>query len=304
MPGASYRGPLPPLSDAQRALADELRAHVEVLAGQIGERNVFNPQALERAAEYIEEQLAAVGYDMQRQAFQAAGTPCRNLIVEVPGTSRPDEIIVVGAHYDSVYGSPGANDNASGVAALLALAQRFAGRTVGRTLRFAAFANEEQPWFQSAAMGSLVYARSCRQRGDRIVGMISLETIGYYSDVPGSQRYPPLLGWFYPSAGNFAAFVSNFRSRAWVRRVIRAFRRHAQVPSQGASVPWLPQVSWSDHSAFWKYGYAGLMITDTAPFRYPYYHTAEDTPDKLDYQRIARLVSGLEAALADLAGAD
>jgi Zn-dependent M28 family amino/carboxypeptidase len=210
---------------------------------------------------------------------------------------------VIGAHYDSVFGSPGANDNGSGVAAVLALAQRFASAKPKQTLRFVAFVNEEPPYFLSGEMGSQVYARRCKERGDKISAMISLETIGYFSDVPNSQTYPsPGLGLFYPNVGNFIGFVSNVKSRALLRRVITLFRKHAKVPSEGASLPaFIPGVSWSDQWSFWQQGYPAIMVTDTAPFRYPYYHSSNDTPDKLDYDRFTLVVSGMEKVIQELA---
>jgi Zn-dependent M28 family amino/carboxypeptidase len=313
MPGSSWRGPLPPLTAAEAALRDELRRDIGVLAGEIGERNLVRPDALARAVAYIEGALTAAGYRVRRQTYETppeafyrmAGVERNfvNLEGERPGSGRAAEIVVVGAHYDTVLGAPGANDNGSGVAALLALARRFVGRAPARTVRFVAFANEEV-YFQQPWMGSLVYARALRQRGDRVVTMLSLETMGYYSDEPGSQRYPPPLGLLYPSAGNFIGFVGNVGSRAQVRAAVAAFRRHARVPSEGAALPpILPGIAWSDHWAFWQAGYPGVMVTDTAPYRYPHYHTRLDTPDRIDYDRLARVVAGLDGMLAELAAA-
>jgi hypothetical protein len=313
MPGSSWQGPLPPLTAAEAALRDELRRDVGVLAGEIGERNLVRPASLARAVAYIEGELAAVGYRVRRQAYETPPEAFHrmegversfvNLEGERPGGARAAEIVVVGAHYDTVLGAPGANDNGSGVAAVLALARRFAARSPVRTVRFLAFANEEV-YFQQPWMGSLVYARALRQRGDRVVTMLSLETLGYYSDEPGSQRYPPPLSLLYPSAGNFIGFVGNVASRAQVRAAVGAFRRHARFPSEGAALPpVLPGIAWSDHWAFWQAGYPGVMVTDTAPYRYPHYHTRFDTPDRIDYERLARVVAGLEGMLAELTGA-
>ena len=203
------------------------------------------------------------------------------------------EIVLVGAHYDSVFGAPGANDNGSGVAALLALARRFAGKQTHHTLRFVAFVNEEPPYFQTSQMGSFVYAGRCKARGDRIAAMISLETIGYFSDAPRSQTYPvAVLGAFYPKVGNFIGIVGDVRSRWLVRRAIAEFRKDGKIPTEGAALPaFIAGVGWSDQWSFWQHGYPGIMITDTAPFRYPHYHEATDTPDKLDYDRFALVVS-------------
>jgi hypothetical protein len=301
MPLESYRGPLPPLSPAETALRVEVRRHVEKLAGEIGERNVFRPAQLRAAAEFIEAEFVAAGFKVNRLPYQANSQACDNLEVELPGKTRPEEIVVIGAHYDSVSGSPGANDNASGVAALLALARAWAGRAPGRTLRFVAFVNEEPPFFQTEQMGSLVYAKRCRERRDQIVAMLSLETIGYYDTAEGSQKYPFPVGFFYPSRGDFIGFVGNTANRDLVRQCVDAFRRHAAFPSEGGALPGgLPGIGWSDHWAFWQAGYPGLMVTDTAPFRYPYYHTAQDTPDKLDYDRLARVMAGLEKVVEEL----
>ena len=211
---------------------------------------------------------------------------------------------MVGAHYDSVAGAVGANDNGSGVAAALELARLLREAKPARTLCFVLFVNEEPPFDTTEAMGSRVYARRARERGENIVAMFSLETIGYYSDRPGSQRYPFPLGFFYPATGNFIAFVSNLGSRRLLHQAIAAFRRRAEFPSEAVAAPaFIPGVDWSDHRSFWEKGYPALMVTDTAPYRYPHYHTAQDTPDKVDYERAARMVTGLHHMLRELAGA-
>ncbi len=301
VPGKSYSGPLPPLNDEQTVLRDNLRRHVVAVASR--EHNLWQPAALEAAARYIEDALAGFGYTPSAQRFTTDGVAVRNIEVEVAGGARAGEIVIVGAHYDSVQGATGANDNGSGVAAVLELARLARTTKPARTLRFVLFVNEEPPFFKSGEMGSRVYARRARQRGENIVAMFSIETIGYYSDEPGSQHYPPPIGLFYPATGNFIAFVSNLGSRGLLHEVVASFRRHAQFPSEGLAAPaFIPGVDWSDHWSFWQEGYPALMVTDTAPYRYPYYHTAADTPDKVDYDRLARVVSGLRATLLDLAG--
>jgi hypothetical protein len=303
MPGESHRGDLPPLTAEQAALGDELRQHVEALAGRIGERNLLRYRNLVAAGEFIERSLTEAGYAVERQEYDVEGRMCVNLAAETPGADRPQEIVVVGGHYDSVIDCPGANDNATGVAATLALARRLKGFRPSRTLRFVCFVNEEPPFFQTANMGSRVYARRCRRRGEKVTAMICLETIGYYSDEKGSQRYPPPFSLVYPATGNFIAFVGNYGSRSLVRQVVASFRQQAEFPSEGGAVPgFLPGIGWSDHWSFWKEGYPALMVTDTAPFRYPHYHRFTDTPDKIDYERTARVVSGLEAVIKELAG--
>ncbi len=301
MPGKTYTGPLPPLTDAQISLRNELAVDVERLAGQIGQKNIFNYHNLVAAALFLENSLTDAGYIVRRHNFNVEGKTCSNLEVEITGTKQPDRIVVVGAHYDSVLGSPGANDNCSAVAAALALARRFAGKETARTLRFVFFANEEPPFFQTDRMGSLIYAESCRKKGDNIVAMLCLETIGYYSDQPDSQRYPFPLGLVYPSTGDFLGFVGNLSSRKLLHRVVASFRRNCKFPSQAGCLPeFVPGINWSDHWSFWQQGYPAVMITDTAPFRYPYYHSGEDTPDKIDYDRLAIVTAGLQAVIAEL----
>ncbi|MEY2584906.1 MAG: hypothetical protein QOD80_932 [Verrucomicrobiota bacterium] len=288
------------LNEAEVALRAELKADVEKLAGEIGERNMNRYPRLLAAAEFIESSLTSAGYAPRRDTYELRGRACHNLEVEIPGATR--EILVVGAHYDSVSGCPGANDNGSGVAALLALARRFAGKPARQTLRFVAFVNEEPPYFQTEEMGSFVYAKRCKERGDRITGMISLETIGYFSDAPGSQKYPSAgLGFFYPTTGNFIGFASDTRSRSLLRATVSAFRKAGKLPCEGASLPaMIPGIGWSDHWSFWQCGYPAIMVTDTAPFRYPHYHEQTDTPDKLDYDRFALVVSGMESVIEEL----
>jgi Zn-dependent M28 family amino/carboxypeptidase len=301
VPGKSYSGPLPPLSDEQAALRDNLRVHVSAVGGR--ERNLWQPHALEAAALYIENALAGFGYTASAQRFTTNGVAVRNIEVEVAGGTRAGEIVIVGAHYDSVQGATGANDNGSGVAAVLELARLARDLKPARTLRFVLFVDEEPPFFKSGEMGSRKYARRAKERGENVTAMFSLETIGYYSDEAGSQRYPAPVGLFYPSTGNFIAFVSNLASRGLLHDVVASFRRHVQFPSEGLAAPaFIPGVDWSDHWSFWDEGYPALMVTDTAPYRYPYYHLAADTPDKVDFDRLARVVSGLRATLSDLAG--
>lgn len=303
MPGKSYLGPLPPLSDEEVFIQDNLKRHVSMLARKIGERNVWRSSALYAAASYIQNALKELGYATRVQPFRSRDLTLDNIIAELPGTTRPEKILVVGAHYDTVAGSPGANDNGSGVAALLEIARLLAHSTPPRTLRFVAFANEEAPFFYTDEMGSRIYAARARQQHEQIIGMISLETIGYYTDNPGSQRYPFPFRYFYPDTGNFIGFVGNLSSWRLVRRSISAFRKSTLFPSEGLAAPgWMMGVHWSDHWSFWQAGYPAIMITDTALFRYKPYHSSEDTPDKLEYASYARVVNGLRHVVAELAG--
>jgi Zn-dependent M28 family amino/carboxypeptidase len=302
VPGTSYSGPLPPLTPEQTVLAGNLQRHVVAIASR--EHNVFQPEALEAAARHIEQAFAGAGFAVNAQRFTSGTIEVRNIEVEVNGGSQASEIVVVGAHYDSVAGAVGANDNGSGVAALIELARLLRGAKPERTLRFVAFVNEEPPFYLTEEMGSRHYARRSKERGETVVAMFSLETIGFYSERPGSQRYPVPLNLFYPSTGNFIGFVSNLASRPLLHDAIGRFRRHAQFPSQAAAAPaFLPGVDWSDHWSFWKEGWPAVMVTDTALYRYPHYHAPSDTPDKVDCERLARVTTGLAAMLRDVARA-
>lgn len=302
MPGKSFEGPLPPLSAEQLEIQGRLRGHVDMLAGRIGERNYMKMRALDSAAEYIKLTLESVGYATREQTYVAGGATFRNIEAVKNGRTLPNEIVVVGGHYDSVVGSPGADDNASGTAAMLELARLLKDRPTDRTVRFVAFVNEEPPFFFTEEMGSLRYARAARARGDTIVAVLSMESMGYYSDQPGSQRYPPVLGSFYPDRGNFIGVVGNVGSRSLVRRVVSDFRQYASFPSAGSAAPQqIPGVSWSDQWSFWKVGYDGVMITGTAPFRNRNYHEATDRPDSLNYGHMARVVDGVARSVESLA---
>lgn len=302
MPGRSHAGPLEPPSAWDRSLAVELRRHVQALAGDIGERNEAHPAELARAADYVARDLGA-WTTVARLGYRDGPARLENIEGTIAGSNPRAPVVVLGAHYDSVEGSPGANDNATGVAAMLVLARHFARRHPVSTIRFVAFPNEEPPYFQRSSMGSLVYARRCRQRGDDIGAMLSLETMGYFDDGAGSQHYPlPGIGLAYPDRGDFIAVVGNLGSRALVRRVVGDFRSSARFPSDGAALPGaVPGVGWSDHWSFWQAGYPGAMLTDTAPFRYPHYHEATDTPDMVDYARLARVVRGVAHVVESLA---
>ncbi len=302
MPGKSYDGALPALSPEQTRLRNDLRGHVETLAGTIGERNLHRYAALEAAARYISTHFESIGYQPSLQRFSVQGKTVSNIEVVKPGTEHPDEIVVVGAHYDSVVGSPGANDNATGVAGILELARMLRSRQLSRSIRFVAFVNEEPPYTYTNAMGSRRYAERAASKGERITAMLSLETIGYYSDEDDSQHYPFPFGYFYPDKGNFIGFVGNLQSRKLVRRAIASFRSHAKFPSEGLAAPgWVTGVGWSDHWSFWKSGYPGIMVTDTALFRSAQYHSSADRPGIVVYDSFARVVHGLEGVVRDLA---
>ena len=302
MPGSSYQGALPVATDEIRDLEQKLHTHVHTLSTQIGERNLFHYDKLLLAAEYIRAEFKAAGYDALSQKFDVSGNICENIEAEVRGTNRREDILVIGAHYDSVKGSPGANDNGTGIAAMLALARQFAQSPVSRTLRFVAFANEENNGDGPEQMGSYHYARSCSEAGDDVIGMISLEMLGCYSNEEGSQKYPFPFNLFYPSRGNFIGFVGNTDSRDFVHSVVGGFRQAVDFPAEGVAAPdRFRDINRSDHWAFWQFGYPALMATDTSNFRYEHLHTDSDSTDQVDFERMARVVHGIMKVSIELA---
>jgi hypothetical protein len=302
MPLRSYEGPLPPLSVEETEIRDRLAVHTKYLSAAIGERNVSKPGSLRATSSYLRDRLQEAGYPVSENSYQIGDEAVGNLEITLPGSQRDDGTVIVGAHYDSVPGAPGANDNASGVAALLELARLLEHTRLRKNVRLVFFVNEEPPYFQTETMGSRVYARKLQRDHVAVSAMISLETIGFYSDSPGSQHYPPLLSLFYPSRGNFIGFVGNTSSRKLVIEATKKFRESTRFPSQGIAAPddW-PGVGWSDQWSFWQENYPAIMVTDTAPFRYPYYHTPSDTADHVDFEKMARVVAGVRKVVEALA---
>jgi Zn-dependent M28 family amino/carboxypeptidase len=274
---------------------------VRHLSVDIGERSYPDTKKLGLAADYIEDKLRHYGCHVKRQPFTYGSGTYYNIIAEVKGLrDDKDGVLVIGAHYDTVAGTPGADDNASGVAGLLELARLTAAGPPDRTVHFVAFSLEEPPAFMTKHMGSYVYARELKERGVKIQGMISLEMLGYYCDSKGSQIYPfSLFKLFYPASGNFIAFVGNLYSRAFMTRVKNSFIAASRIPVESLSgVSLIPGVDFSDHRSFWKLGYSAFMITDTAFYRNPNYHGPGDTAETLDYEKMSELVAGLYKALA------
>ncbi len=294
MPGRSYSGPFAPLSTDELLIAVNLQKDVTTLAATIGERNLDRYKNLQAAAQYVEDRFKSLGYAPEEQEFKAEGLSTKNIFVEIRGAQHPEEIVVVGAHYDSVYGCPGADDNASGVAALLEIARELQHSAPSRTIRLVAWTNEEPPNFQTPTMGSWVDAKRAHQHNEKIIEAVSLETLGTYTNAENSQHYPAGLSLFFPSKGNFVGFVGNLSSRSLVRDSIGHFRKTTQFPSEGVAAPsGIAGIGWSDHWSFWQEGYPAIMITDTAPFRNPNYHKLSDTPEKLNYEPMARVVIGI-----------
>ncbi len=287
-------GRRPPLSaNAEQRLTDRLRSHVNILAGLIGPRHLGKPKSLEAAATYIERQFTEIGDTVVRQPYAVEGAEVANLVVERRGSSRPDQIVVVGAHYDTIPTTPGADDNASAVAMLIEVARLLVANPTRRTVRFVAFPCEEMPYFHSETMGSQQYARSCRVRSDQIIGMICLEMVGYFSTSPGSQQIPPSiprwLRWAFPRRGDFLAAVANLHSLKLLWSFRRGFKRsRSQLPLFSIALPErIHEIRRSDNSSFWDQGYSALMITDTSFLRNANYHEPTDTPETLDYRRLA-----------------
>jgi hypothetical protein len=302
VPGTPHAGALPALTSDELALSGRLKTHIAAIAAK--EHNIDNYDELEKAARYIESALTSAGYKPEPQEFTVRGKKVRNVEVTIDATKLDTETIVVGAHYDSAIGTPGANDNATGTAAVIELARLLSdlkGKS-GKRIRLVLFVNEERPYFATDEMGSLQYAKSLAERGERVAGMYSLETMGFYSDAAGSQKYPPPFAFFFADKGNFIAFVGMLPSRTFLHDTVRSFRSHTRFPSIGGVAPgFIPKIAASDHWAFAKYGFPALMVTDTAPFRYPHYHEPTDTPEKVDYEKLARVVKGIERVIRDQA---
>jgi len=284
----------------------DLQAHVEKLAKTIGPRHMGDPDRLNAAVKYIESTLgpANLGYRVERHTYKVGGVDCHNIVLNMlsTGSDRVHEIVLVGAHYDSVATTPGADDNASGVAAVMSLAQAFANTKHERSLRFVLFTNEEPPYFQTSDMGSLVYAKECKKRGDQIVAMLSLETLGYYATAKGSQKAPAGLEGQIPDTGNFLAVVGNVTSTPIVETFKNWFARNSTLPLTGMALPAsIVEQGWSDHWSFWQEGYPAVMVTDTALLRNPHYHQPTDTAETLDYERFTQAVKGLEGVIQELA---
>ena len=291
----------PALPPPDSRLVSALRSHVEFLAGELGERNAVHHSNLLRAEDYIVRQFEVAGFSVQTQGYRIGKKIYSNLIATKTGETRPEEVVVVGAHYDTA-DTPGADDNASGVAGMLELARAFAGEPTRRTLRFVAFVNEEPPFFRTEDQGSRVYVREGLDPRETVVGAVVLEMIGYFTDSPRSQRYPPPLGFGYPSAGNFIAVVGNISSRRLVKSVVGAFAAAAPFPVESIAGPgFIPGLDLSDHRSFWREGIPAVMVTDTAFFRNPHYHRSSDTPATLDYRSMAEVVKGLEGVIRALA---
>ena len=276
-----------------------LRKVVDTLSKEIGVRTYRDPHRLEKAASFITGEFSSFGYGVVDQQVPYRGKTYRNVIAERTGLMSSERIMIVGAHYDSVRTTPGADDNASGVAGLLALAGLLSQRKLSRTVRFAAFTLEEPPAYRSKNMGSYHYARSLKEKNEAVAGMICLEMIGYYRDHAGSQHYPlPFFTLKFPNKGNYIAMVGNRRSKKFTEEIAENFRKGTDLPLVTLNAPpFIVGIDFSDHWSFNKFGFRALMVTDTAFYRNPHYHAPTDLPETLDYDRMTNVVEGLTRAV-------
>jgi hypothetical protein len=306
MPAPDFEGDEKEIEFESSGLEERLRGHVVRLSESRPGRNIIATDNLTPARNYIAKQFSDIGFNPRYQSYDIEGDEYSNIIVDIPSPVKGAPVLIVGAHYDSVENSPGANDNASGVAALIEIGRYFSiHQPLHNHLRLIAFANEEPPFFHTDEMGSLVYAKTLSIRNETVLGMISLETIGYYTDAKGSQKYPRVFDLIYSDQGNFLSFVGNFQSRNLLTSSIALFRKQSKVPSQGVVSPaFVPGVGWSDHWSFWKVGLNAIMVTDTALYRYQHYHESTDTPEKLNYQYYAKVVFGLNKVIEGLVAQD
>ena len=277
-----------------------LEGHVRVLSERFSPRGDKNLKNLDAAADYIADALRAAGGEVSDQRYSSDGYTYRNVIAALGPES--EERVVVGAHYDAFRGFPGADDNASGVAGVLELARILGASPPGMRVELVAYSLEEPPHFRTESMGSAVHAASLKAKKARVRAMISLEMIGCFSDEKGSQAYPlGVLKLLYRSTGNFIAVVGRIGGGGLVRIVKTAMRAATRLPVESINAPgFIPGIDFSDHLSYWEQGYPALMVTDTAFYRNPRYHTADDTPDTLDYERMALVVDGLVAAVRAL----
>jgi Zn-dependent M28 family amino/carboxypeptidase len=293
------------MQSAHALIEGNLRLHVDRLAGLIGPRVLSKPNSIRATVGYIENQWTEMGFAVRRETFSVLGDEASNLIVEKQGMRRSEQLILLGAHYDTIAGTPGADDNASAVAVLLEVSRLLKHHTAARTARYVAFACEEPPYFNLDAMGSQHHARQARARAEQIKAMLCLEMVGYFSSEPLSQLVPPSIPRryhrFFPKRGDFLAAVGNLASwkLAWVFR--RGFKRATRLPLFSIVLPEaVGEIRLSDNSSFWDQGYPALMLTDTSFLRNPNYHRETDLPETLDYAALTQVTLGVAGAMKRL----
>ena len=297
--------PLLAMNADRETIESNLRRHVDCLAGVIGSRTLARPKTIDATIGYLRGQWEAMQHDVRDEVYDALGDQATNLVVEKVGTRRPDDIVLLGAHYDTTSTTPGADDNASAVAVMLEVSRLLKDHTGKRTARYVAFACEEAPYYNLQAMGSQHHAQQARQRNEKIVAMLCLEMVGYFRDEIGSQQIPPgipaLLRRFFPKRGNFLAAIGNMPSWKLVWSFRRGFKRGTRMPLFSISLPEkIEEIRRSDNSSFWDQGYPALMLTDTSFLRNPHYHQETDTPETLDYGRMTDVTLGMATAMKGL----
>jgi len=281
---------------------ERLGAHLRTLTETIGERSVRFPENLNKTAEYIQSVYEDIGITVRREPYDYSDYKVDNIVAEISTGPQPSRRYLLGAHYDSVSGTVGADDNASAIAVQLETARGLKAllgqENFDLTVNFVSFALEEPPAYGTRYMGSRVYAKKARKEQEKIDGMICLEMVGYACYEPGCQNYPFPLGVFgYPKEGNYIGIVGNFKSGEFTKALFKAFQKNPELPVVKLKIPFngriLPAVRLSDHASFWDQGFKAVMITDTAFFRNPHYHRSLDTMEKLDYRFMAELVESL-----------
>jgi hypothetical protein len=283
------------------AIEDSLRADIFYLSETIGPRHPAKYASLAAAADWITETWEAQGYQVRHQTFLVEGNECANIEIEITGQRAPTEIVIVGAQYDTWPECPGANNNGSGVAVLLRLGDMLKEYKPDRTVRLVAFTTQQHPYDNTELMGSLRYARRSKERGENIRVMLSMDAVGIYKDEPGTQKIPFPFSLFYPDRGNFLAFIADLGTRPRVVEATRGFKKASSHPIEAASVPgWVKGASWSDHASFWKYGYAGIQVTDTGAFRASSHGKSNDTMEKINFEALARVAIGIYGAVLEL----
>jgi len=282
--------------DLLRANSERIKTDVELLASGLGARNGQDAAQLEKISDAILQSFKASNARVSLQTFLIQNVGFHNVISQY-GFNDAAGTIIVGAHYDTAQGTPGADDNASGVAALLELGRLFIERPPPLKVLLVAYAPEEGEFFNTSNMGSYVHAAHLRLNKEPVRLMISLESVGYFTDLAESQRYPlEPLSWLYPSTGNFIAIVGNPTLSPATYTLKRAFAQSTTLAAHSINAPdRIAGISNSDHASFWKTGFDAVMITDTAMFRNPNYHTPSDLPNTLNYDKIGEVVDGVFA---------
>jgi Zn-dependent M28 family amino/carboxypeptidase len=285
-----------------QATKKRLQDHVKMLTVTIGERSIFLPENLEKTRTYIEKFYQNIGVTVHCEPYVYRNFKVSNVVAKISFCENPTKYYLVGAHYDSVAGTVGADDNASAIAVQLETARHLRmlkdHLELNLAVKFVSFPLEEPPTFGTRHMGSSVYAHNAWKSKEQIDGMICLEMVGYTCHDEGCQDYPfPLMFFDYPKRGDFIGIVGNFKSRKFTNDLFETFRRNPDLPVVKLTVPAggfiLPSVRLSDHSSFWHRGYKAVMVTDTAFYRNPHYHRISDTMENLDYDFMAELVESL-----------